>query len=64
MHRGGEDRHGAADRKKVTSTGASGNISWRSPVGQALLGKALGDTVSVNLAAKLRELTIAEIDYL
>jgi transcription elongation factor GreB len=45
-------------------TGPSGDISWRSPVGQALLGKALGDTVSVNLAAKLRELTIAEIDYL
>jgi transcription elongation factor GreB len=45
-------------------TGPSGDISWRSPVGQALLGKALGDTVSVALAAKLRELTIAEIDYL
>jgi transcription elongation factor GreB len=44
-------------------TGPSGDISWRSPVGQALLGKALGDTVSVNLAARLRELTIAEIDY-
>ena len=26
MDRVGEDRHGAADRKKVTSTGASGNI--------------------------------------
>ena len=45
-------------------TGPSGDISWRSPVGQALLGKALGDTVSVSLAARLRELTIAEIDYL
>jgi transcription elongation factor GreB len=44
-------------------TGPSGDISWRSPVGQALLGKALGDTVSVTLAAGLRELTIAEIDY-
>jgi transcription elongation factor GreB len=45
-------------------TGPSGDISWRSPVGRALLGKALGDTVSVALAAGLRELTIAEINYL
>jgi len=26
-------------------TGAAGDISWRSPVGRALIGKALGDTV-------------------
>jgi transcription elongation factor GreB len=44
-------------------TGPSGDISWRSPVGRALLGKALGDTVSVVLQAGTRELTIAEIDY-
>jgi len=44
-------------------TGASGDISWRSPVGRALLGKALGDTVSVTWHARTRELTIAEIDY-
>jgi transcription elongation factor GreB len=44
-------------------TGPSGDISWRSPVGRALLGKALGDTVTVSLQARLRELTIAAIDY-
>jgi transcription elongation factor GreB len=44
-------------------TGPTGDISWRSPVGRALLGKALGDTVSVAVSAGLRELTIAEIDY-
>ena len=43
--------------------GPGGDISWRSPVGRALLGKALGDTVSVALQAGVRELTIAEIDY-
>jgi transcription elongation GreA/GreB family factor len=32
-------------------------------VGRALLGKALGDTVSVTWHAGTRELTIAEIDY-
>jgi transcription elongation factor GreB len=45
-------------------TGPAGDISWRSPVGRALLGKALGDTVSVTWHAGMRELTIAEIDYL
>jgi transcription elongation factor GreB len=44
-------------------TGPSGDISWRSPVGRALIGKALGDTVSVVWHAGARELTIAEIDY-
>jgi transcription elongation factor GreB len=41
-----------------------GDISWRSPVGRALIGKALGDTVSVTLHERTRELTIEEIDYL
>jgi transcription elongation factor GreB len=44
-------------------TGAAGDISWRSPVGRALIGKALGDTVSVTWHAGARELTIEEIDY-
>ena len=43
--------------------GAAGDISWRSPVGRALLGKGLGDTVTVRWHAGLRELTVAEIDY-
>jgi transcription elongation factor GreB len=43
--------------------GADGAISWRSPVGRSLLGKALGDTVTVRWHAGTRELTIADIDY-
>ena len=44
-------------------TSSSGDVSWRSPVGRALIGKALGDTVVVSLTDRTRELTIAEIDY-
>src|SRR5215831_3548294 len=44
--------------------GTAGDISWKSPVGRALLGKAPGDTVMVTWHAGLRELTIVEIDYL
>jgi transcription elongation factor GreB len=65
-----EDEDGEVSTYRIVGadeTGPAGevsDISWRSPVGRALLGKALGDTVSVSLAARLRELTIAEIDYL
>ena len=45
------------------SDGAAGDISWKSPVGRALLGKALGETVMARWHAGVRELTIAEIDY-
>jgi len=44
--------------------GTSGDISWKSPVGRALLGKGPGDTVTVRWHAGLRELTISTIDYL
>jgi transcription elongation factor GreB len=43
--------------------GTAGDISWKSPVGRALLGKALHDTTSVKWHAGTRELTIVEIDY-
>ena len=43
--------------------GSSGDISWRSPIGEALLGKDLGDTVVVRWHAGTRELTITSIDY-
>jgi len=43
--------------------GAAGDISWKSPVGRALLGKALGDSVVVRWHAGTRELTIAAIVY-
>jgi transcription elongation factor GreB len=43
--------------------GAAGDISWQSPVGRALLGKSIGDTITVKWHAGVRELTVAEIDY-
>ena len=43
--------------------GAVGAISWRSPIGEGLLGKALGETVTVRWHAGARELTITSIDY-
>ena len=41
----------------------AGEVSWRSPLGTALLGKLLGDTVTVRWHAGERELTVVEIDY-
>jgi transcription elongation factor GreB len=41
----------------------SGDISWQSPVGKALLGKRVGDSVKVKWHAGSRELTITEISY-
>jgi transcription elongation factor GreB len=62
-----EDEEGERHEYRIVGVdeieGSEGAISWRSPVGQALLGKALGDTVTVRWHAGTRELTIAEIDY-
>jgi transcription elongation factor GreB len=42
----------------------AGKISWKSPVGRALLGKALDDSVTVRISdERVRELTIADIRY-
>jgi len=43
--------------------GAAGDISWKSPVGRALLGKSLDDDVVVKWHAGTRRLTIAAIVY-
>ncbi len=43
--------------------GAAGAISWKSPTGKALLGKALDDTVTVRWHAGTRELTVVKIRY-
>jgi transcription elongation factor GreB len=43
--------------------GSEGAISWKSPVGKALLGKGVGDTVVVRWHAGVRELTITAIEY-
>ncbi len=40
-----------------------GRISWRSPVGRALIGKAVDDTVSVRWHAGERELTVLGIEF-
>lgn len=63
-----EDEEGEEKQFRIVGVdeidGAKGDISWRSPIGTALLGKALGDTVTVRWDAGTRELTITEIDYL
>ena len=43
--------------------GAAGDISWKSPVGRALLGKTLDDEVVVKWHAGTRRFTIAAIVY-
>jgi transcription elongation factor GreB len=43
--------------------GAAGDISWKSPVGRALLGKTLDDDVVVKWHAGTRRFTVAEIVY-
>ena len=62
-----EDEEGEAHTYRIVGVdeieGASGSISWKSPVGKALIGKAIGETVVVNWHAGTRELTIVEVDY-
>jgi transcription elongation factor GreB len=62
-----EDEEGARHVYRIVGVdeieGATGAISWKSPVGKALLGKEVGDTVTVRWHAGERELTVVEIDY-
>ena len=62
-----EDEEGVETRYRIVgvdeSDGAVGDISWKSPVGRALLGKEAGDTVTILLEASVRELTIASVAY-
>jgi transcription elongation factor GreB len=62
-----EDEEGEAATYRIVGVdetdGAAGDISWKSPVGRALLGKTTGDTVTARWHAGLRELTIAKIIY-
>jgi len=62
-----EDDSGATSIYRIVGVdetdGAAGDVSWRSPIGSALLGKGRDDAVSVRWHAGLRELTIVEIDY-
>jgi transcription elongation factor GreB len=63
-----EDETGAVSVYRIVGVdetdGAAGDISWKSPVGRALLGKTVGDAVLVRWHAGNRELTVAVIDYL
>jgi transcription elongation factor GreB len=62
-----EDEDGGSATYRIVGVdeidGSSGDISWKSPVGRALLGKTTGDTVIVRWHAGTRELTVAEIEY-
>lgn len=62
-----EDAEGETANYRIVGVdevdGAAGDISWRSPVGRALLGKADGETVTVKWHAGVRELTITGITY-
>jgi transcription elongation factor GreB len=64
---GVEDDEGARHVYRIVGVdeveGASGVISWRSPVGSALLGKGVGDAVTVRWHAGTREITVVEIEY-
>jgi transcription elongation factor GreB len=63
-----EDQRGRTEVFRIVGVdeidGKSGAISWQSPIGRALLGKELDDTVIVKWHAGRRELTIVEIEYL
>ena len=63
-----EDEEGAAIRYQIVGVdevdAKAGKVSWVSPIGQAILGKRVGDTVSVKWHAGARELVVEAIDYL
>jgi transcription elongation factor GreB len=62
-----EDEEGSTHVYRIVGVdeveGATGAISWKSPVGKALLGKEVGDTVTVKWHAGERELTVVKIEY-
>jgi len=62
-----EDDEGEAHVYRIVGQdevdGAAGDISWKSPVGRALLGKGLDDEVVVKWHAGTRRLTVSEIVY-
>ena len=66
-----EDDEGETRRFRIVGVDevdvGSGMISWQSPIGRALLGKRVDDTVTVRWSAgetaRQRELTIVEIEY-
>ena len=58
---GRQTRHQLVGEDEVDA--ASGRISWRSPVGRALIGRSLDDEVRVETPGGVRVLTIAGVEY-
>jgi transcription elongation factor GreB len=58
---GGEHRYQIVGVDEVEA--AAGRISWKSPIGRALIGKRIDDTVIVKWHAGERELTVVGISY-
>ena len=58
---GRQTRHQLVGEDEVDA--ASGRISWRSPVGRALIGRSLDDEVRVETPGGVRVLTIADVQY-
>jgi transcription elongation factor GreB len=62
-----EDEDGATVRYVIVgedeSNGATGRISWRSPIGRALLGKTVGDVIMVRRPAGEIELEVIAVRY-
>jgi transcription elongation factor GreB len=62
-----EDEHGVRKRYQLVgedeSAPEAGRISWRSPLGTALLHKRVGDWVTVRRPAGDLELEVLAIDY-
>ena len=62
-----EDDSGRELRYQIVGVDESepkeGRISWSSPIGRALVGKQLDDTVTVQVAAGQRELTIIDMCF-
>jgi transcription elongation factor GreB len=62
-----EDEDGARRRYRIVGEDEidsnAGRISWRSPVGRALLGKRVGDVITVRRPAGETELEIVSMRY-
>lgn len=62
-----EDENGKVLRYQLVGEDESdpkeGRVSYKSPIGRALIGKRVDDSVSVQVAAGTRELTVLSIEF-
>ena len=62
-----EDEAGKSSRYQIVGEDESaprdGKISWSSPIGRALVGKRIGDVVTVRVAVGDRELSIEGLEF-